>query len=595
MITHTYEKREKQCWPEKMNIKKVFIGLLIWSASAASFAQTQCGTDLDGSGDIDTNYELVSCNNFVDGPLCPINQGSCYGSYSNGFTCPYGNDNECIDINPNHPPHQSCSINRTYTTSHMTPIDPIKVISRSSGTTSSCGSGCWDYILDGTYNFSDGVCHSGSDSQTFSVVNKANVYTARLTTQAHSATGQVKINGGLVYQTPTYPECSNSYGTLNTNVNVLGMIGSDGSTFTHTSTYNADAFGRTYSTLRVTGKYECEEPREKITNSCGALESNAGCYIRNEWVDDVQTIRNFRPTGNTPVSSTKQFGTTACGLTSYTHNDWVTKRDYVCPPLGYTPDMDCSAESCVDPTKIDITHVEEVPDEPPANDGGFDSSGTCLGEIQIFSGKPARCRKRGVQTSWQNCCKANDDVMSDTMGGSGEENSDQGSYVSSIGIAAKMGVDLGSDKANDFLKTVFDPATMAFDAAEQMFNEFFVDTCDEKDLETAFMANSGYCVFLGEVCREKWEFVGCVQKQKTYCCFNSRLSAIIQREGRKQLTTLTSFGSASRPNCRGFTPEEFQAIDFSRIDMSEYYDEIQHSTQQQMGATLQGAPANYAR
>ncbi len=32
-------------------------------------------------------------------------------------------------------------------------------------------------------------------------------------------------------------------------------------------------------------------------------------------------------------------------------------------------------------------------------------------------------------------------------------------------------------------------------------------------------------------------------------------------------------------NCRGFTPEEFQALDFSRMDLSEYYNEIEARAQ----------------
>ena len=31
--------------------------------------------------------------------------------------------------------------------------------------------------------------------------------------------------------------------------------------------------------------------------------------------------------------------------------------------------------------------------------------------------------------------------------------------------------------------------------------------------------------------------------------------------------------------CRGFTPEEFQALDFSKIDLSEYYADIEARAQ----------------
>jgi conjugal transfer mating pair stabilization protein TraN len=31
------------------------------------------------------------------------------------------------------------------------------------------------------------------------------------------------------------------------------------------------------------------------------------------------------------------------------------------------------------------------------------------------------------------------------------------------------------------------------------------------------------------------------------------------------------WGTPQAPYCRGFTPEEFQALDFSKMDLSEYY------------------------
>jgi len=32
-----------------------------------------------------------------------------------------------------------------------------------------------------------------------------------------------------------------------------------------------------------------------------------------------------------------------------------------------------------------------------------------------------------------------------------------------------------------------------------------------------------------------------------------------------------AWGTAKHPYCRGFTPEEFQSIDFSKVDLTEYY------------------------
>ncbi|AVL47373.1 hypothetical protein CEP74_06175 [Campylobacter jejuni subsp. doylei] len=57
--------------------------------------------------------------------------------------------------------------------------------------------------------------------------------------------------------------------------------------------------------------------------------------------------------------------------------------------------------------------------------------------------------------------------------------------------------------------------------------------------------------------------------------FTSKLARIINEQGRPQLAK--GWGSAESPECKGFTPEEFQKLDFSKIDMSEFFGEIQQN------------------
>ena len=68
------------------------------------------------------------------------------------------------------------------------------------------------------------------------------------------------------------------------------------------------------------------------------------------------------------------------------------------------------------------------------------------------------------------------------------------------------------------------------------------------------------------------------------------MGRILQEEGRPTLKAFApsgNWGSAKEPSCRGFTPEEFQMLDFSRIDLSEGYGDIQVNTQEQMTSTMQ--------
>ena len=99
----------------------------------------------------------------------------------------------------------------------------------------------------------------------------------------------------------------------------------------------------------------------------------------------------------------------------------------------------------------------------------------------------------------------------------------------------------------------------------------------------------GQCHYVGNYCAVKVLGV-CLQRKKTYCCFNSVLARIIQEQGRPQLGI--GWGDAKHPNCRGFTPEEFQKIDFSKVDFSEWLPEIEKkvsSTISNVQSQIEGA------
>ena len=63
-----------------------------------------------------------------------------------------------------------------------------------------------------------------------------------------------------------------------------------------------------------------------------------------------------------------------------------------------------------------------------------------------------------------------------------------------------------------------------------------------------------------------------MERTQTYCCFPSRLARIINEQGKAQLGR--SWGDAQNPQCDGFTVAELQHLDFSTMDLSEFYAEI---------------------
>lgn len=189
--------------------------------------------------------------------------------------------------------------------------------------------------------------------------------------------------------------------------------------------------------------------------------------------------------------------------------------DYPCLPIG--GENYCSPNPCE--RWSDALEYDDTPEgiNDKQADGEIDENGNCLGTIYIFNGRDKRCRPPGLQTGGSDCCR----------------------------------------------KTT---------------TWFGLGTCKESEKILAKLRSwgqlDGQCHYIGSYCAVKVLGV-CLQKKKTFCCFNSVLARIIQEQGRPQLGI--GWGDAKHPNCRGFTPEEFQKIDFSKIDFSEWLPEIEQN------------------
>jgi len=151
------------------------------------------------------------------------------------------------------------------------------------------------------------------------------------------------------------------------------------------------------------------------------------------------------------------------------------------------------------------------------NDGQITEQG-CLGTIYIFNGHDYRCRPPGIQTGFSDCCRKEHTWFGLGMCSQRER------YLSRLRLWGQR---------------------------------------------------DGKCHYVGSYCAEKWLGV-CVQRKKTFCCYSSPLARIIIEAAHEQLNI--PWGDPKHPNCRGLTPEEFQRLDFSRIDFSEWinYEVRQH-------------------
>ncbi|MEM4134382.1 MAG: conjugal transfer protein TraN [Candidatus Micrarchaeia archaeon] len=348
--------------------------------------------------------------------------------------------------------------------------------------------------------------------------------------------------------------------------------------------------------------------------------------------------------------------------------------------IGGTNSIKCSKSQC---TTGASAESEDTPPQGLTDDGPQSPDGECLGQIYIFNGKSARCRKSGLQTGFKNCCKPGQKALADSTGSIGTVfsivkhggealyhayhavrlasmfaqgntfviatektymlyNQAMGWYEVSKSTTVGMGVAnaigqnggsftfaetvdgnpvlqaVGSDQlsaniAKAYLDVAGRAVTMAivhlaisglikdkqlaalanlaasayfysigwigplgfgFAVLSTIMSILFAG-CDQQDVITNNERDSGRCHEIGEKCIKKILFIGCVQKAKIYCCFNSKLARIVHEQGRPQLTTdISNWGSPGSPNCRGFTPEEFAALDFDKIDLSEYINDI---------------------
>jgi len=92
----------------------------------------------------------------------------------------------------------------------------------------------------------------------------------------------------------------------------------------------------------------------------------------------------------------------------------------------------------------------------------------------------------------------------------------------------------------------------------------FSSMCNSGEKELKKKRQADLCTYVGEFCSKRWKigFIKiCVEKKRSYCCFNSRLARILQECGRPQIGK--GWGAAQSPNCSGYTIDEFSRVDFT--------------------------------
>ena len=97
--------------------------------------------------------------------------------------------------------------------------------------------------------------------------------------------------------------------------------------------------------------------------------------------------------------------------------------------------------------------------------------------------------------------------------------------------------------------------------------------CEQAEQILAMKRDNRLCHGIGSYCSSRLPIIRlCVETTESYCCFNSRLARILNEQGRGQLGR--GWGGPQNPDCGGFTVTQLQSLDFSRMNLSEFYAEI---------------------
>ncbi len=90
--------------------------------------------------------------------------------------------------------------------------------------------------------------------------------------------------------------------------------------------------------------------------------------------------------------------------------------------------------------------------------------------------------------------------------------------------------------------------------------------CSEDEKQLGYDKEHYLATYIGEYCSHRLPIVGtCTDHKKVYCVFDSKMSRIIQEQGRLAQLGQT-MGTPSAPNCNGISLEDFQRLNLDEIN-----------------------------
>jgi conjugal transfer mating pair stabilization protein TraN len=330
------------------------------------------------------------------------------------------------------------------------------------------------------------------------------------------------------------------------------------------------------------------------TYTCPALAANAACSKTSEtcnaWIDQAAGIcgeksvtytcsdAGFADHGLNTSACTGYSGNGACVQTGETCLQHASEVPDIMAALGLAPETCLRSELSYSCDAVTSTGSScEVPagctlEAQTCIDPNYDGSSPC----QTYS-YDYQCRapvtdpnagQAMCDASWVNgtaVITASDDPQNDlpqALSAINALKSASASYGTSGDLTIFGGQGLKCGKSIGGLSNCCKDSGLLLDSN--------LTSCNADEKKLAAEQKSKACHYVGTYCSNK-SFFGCLVKKMTYCCYGSALARIVEEAGHDQLGK--SWGDAKTPQCGGFTVAEFQAIDLTNVDFSDFYAE----------------------
>ena len=260
------------------------------------------------------------------------------------------------------------------------------------------------------------------------------------------------------------------------------------------------------------------------------------------------------------------------------------------------PERDIGADALEDEGRARLAD----PDDPGGKAGRSVVKGaTTRPAADVPAGDPAVVRSEGIAASPQSPAHRADGVASGSVAGCGAELQDaqDGGSCGSVRYCVGAGCETVRSEANTGFVEATTRLNMALELGGDEFDRrdmrFFtgerrachiklfglanccknsgllvgLGNCSASEIELAEERNAGNTHYLGKYCSKKTFFGACIRRSRAWCVFGSKLGRILQQQGRAQLGI--GWGS-----CRGLTVAEIEGIDFARLDLSEFTQDL---------------------